>query len=154
MLTNGSAAGAAEALGMEFADLVQYGKVTRDWFAAYAALFVPMNTPFGSRVGKPALANPAPALDLAAYAGTYANDYYGDAVIVRQRDGLIMKIGPAPTEFAFTHLDGNVFTFTPHSENASEGSISTASFAADSSGKVTRLTIELLDQNGIGTFKR
>jgi CubicO group peptidase (beta-lactamase class C family) len=154
ILTNGSAAGAAEALGMEFADLVQYGKVTRDWFAAYAALFVPMNTPFGSRVGKPAPANPAPALDLTAYAGTYANDYYGDAVIVRQRDGLTMKIGPAPTEFAFTHLDGNVFTFTPHSENASEGSISTATFAADSSGKVTRLTIELLDQNGIGTFKR
>ena len=99
-------------------------------------------------------ANPAPALDLAAYAGTYANDYYGDAVIVRQRDGLMLKIGPAPTEYAFTHLDGNVFTFMPHSENASEGSISTATFATDASGKVTALTIELFDQNGIGTFKR
>jgi CubicO group peptidase (beta-lactamase class C family) len=154
ILTNGSAAGAAETLGMEFADLVQYGKVTRDWFAAYGALFVPMNTPFGTRVGKPAPANPAPALDLAAYAGTYANDYYGDAVIVRQRDSLMLKIGPAPTEFNFTHLDGNVFTFTPHSENASEGSISTATFAADSSGKVTALKIELFDQAGIGTFKR
>ena len=99
-------------------------------------------------------AKPAPALDLAVYAGTYVNDYYGDAVIVRQRDGLLLKIGPAQVQYAFTHLDGNVFTFTPHSENASEGSISTATFAADSSGKVTRLTIELLDQNGIGTFKR
>jgi CubicO group peptidase (beta-lactamase class C family) len=154
ILTNGSAGGTAEALGMEFADLVQYGKVTRDWFAAYAARFAPMNAPFGTRVGKPAPANPVPALDLAVYAGTYANDYYGDAVIVRQHDGLTMKIGPTPTEFAFTHLDGNVFTFTPHSENAPEGSISTATFATDSSGKVTQLTIELLDQNGIGTFKR
>jgi CubicO group peptidase (beta-lactamase class C family) len=154
ILTNGSPAGAAEALGMEFADLVQFGKVTRDWLAAYAALLAPMNAPFGTRVGKELPANPAPALDLAAYAGTYANDYYGDAVIVRQRDGLMMKIGPAPTEFAFTHLDGNAFTFIPHSENASEGSISTATFATDSSGKVTALTIELLNQAGIGTFKR
>ena len=154
ILTNGSAGGAAEALGMEFANLVQFGKVTRDWFTAYAARLAPTNAPFGTRVGKPMPANPAPALDLAAYAGTYANDYYGDAVIIRQRDGLMMKIGPAPIEFAFTHLDGNVFTFTPHSENAAEGSISTATFATDSSGKVTALTIELLDQTGIGTFKR
>ena len=139
---------------MEFADLVQFGKVTRDWFAAYAGLLAPINAPFGTRVGKQLPANPAPALDPAVYAGTYANDYYGDAVIVRQRDGLVLKIGPAPTEFTFTHLDGNVFTFTPHSENASEGSISTATFATDASGKVTRLTIELFDQNGIGTFKR
>jgi CubicO group peptidase (beta-lactamase class C family) len=154
ILTNGSPVGAAEALGMEFADLVQFGKVTRDWFAAYASLIAPMNAPFGTRVGKPPPADPAPALDLAVYAGTYANDYYGDAVIVRQPNGLTMKIGPAPTEFAFTHLDGNVFTFTPHSENASDGSISTATFATDVSGKVTQLKIELFDQTGIGMFKR
>jgi CubicO group peptidase (beta-lactamase class C family) len=154
ILTNGTAGGAAETLGMEFADLVQFGKVTRDWLPAYAGLLAPTNAPFGTRVGKPAPANPAPALDPAAYTGTYTNDYYGDAVIVRQRDGLMLKIGPAQAEYAFTHLDGNVFTFTPHSENASEGSISTATFATDSSGKVTALTIELFDQNGIGTFRR
>jgi CubicO group peptidase (beta-lactamase class C family) len=154
VLTNGSAGGAAETLGMEFADLVQFGKPMRDWFPDYARLLSPMNAPFGTRVGKPLPANPAPALNLAAYAGTYSNDYYGDAVIVEQGGALMLKIGPAPKEFAFTHLDGNVFTFIPHSENAAEGSISTASFAADSSGKVTALTIEWLDQNGIGTFKR
>jgi len=154
ILTNAQPIGVAETLGMEFADLVQFGKVTRDWFAAYAGLLAPINAPFGTRVGKVQPANPAPSLDPAAYSGTYANDYYGDAVIVRQRDGLVLKIGPVPTEFAFTHLDGNMFTFTPHSENASEGSISTATFATDSSGKVTTLTIEWLDQNGIGTFKR
>jgi Domain of unknown function (DUF3471) len=154
ILTNASPGGAAEALGMEFADLVQFGKVTRDWLPAYAGLLAPTNAPFGARVGKQLPANPAPALDPAAYTGTYANDYYGDAVIDRQRDGLVLKIGPVPTDYAFTHLDGNVFTFTPHSENASEGSISTATFATDASGKVTALTIELFDQAGIGTFKR
>ena len=154
ILTNAPPVGVAETLGMEFADLVQFGKVTRDWFTAYAGLLAPINAPFGMRVGKQLPANPAPALDLAVYAGTYTNDYFGDAVIVRQRDGLMLKIGPVPTEFTFTHLDGNVFTFTPHAENASEGSISTATFATDSSGKVTTLTIELLDQNGIGAFKR
>jgi CubicO group peptidase (beta-lactamase class C family) len=154
ILTNAQPGGAAETLGMEFADLVQFGKVTRDWFAAYAGLLAPINAPFGTRVGKPAPANPAPALDPAAYAGTYANDYYGDVVIVGRGDGLVLKIGPAPTEFTFTHLDGNAFTFTPHSENASEGSISTATFATDSSGKATQLTIELFDQAGIGTFRR
>src|ERR1700733_9080166 len=91
ILTNASPGGAAEALGMQFADLVQFGKVTRDWFAAYAALLAPISAPFGTRVGKDLPANPAPALDLAVYAGTYANDYYGAAVIVRERDGLVLK---------------------------------------------------------------
>jgi CubicO group peptidase (beta-lactamase class C family) len=154
VLTNASPVGAAEALGMEFADLVQFGRVTRDWLADYGRLLAPTNAPFGTRVGKQPPANPAPALDLSAYAGTYTNDYYGDAIITRQGDGLMLKMGPAQVEYAFTHLDGQVFTFMPHSENATEGSISTASFAADPSGKVTALTIELFDQNGIGTFKR
>ena len=154
VLTNGSPVGAAEALGMEFADLVQFGKVTRDWLVDYGRLLAPTNAPFGARVGKQPPANPTPALDMAAYIGSYANDYYGDAVIARQGDGLMLKMGPAQVEYAFTHLDGPVFTFMPHSENAIEGSISTATFATDASGKVTALTIELFDQNGIGTFKR
>jgi CubicO group peptidase (beta-lactamase class C family) len=155
VLTNGAPVGAAEALGMEFADLVQFGRITRDdWLADYARLLAPTNAPFGTRVGKQPPADPAPALDLAAYAGTYANDYYGDAVITRLGDGLMLKMGPAQIEYAFTHLDGHVFTFMPHSENASEGSISTATFATEPSGKVTALTVELFNQNGIGTFKR
>jgi len=94
ILTNAPPVGVAETLGMEFADLVQFGKVTRDWFTAYAGLLARSNAPFGTRVGKQLPANPAPALDLAVYAGTYTNDYFGDAVIVRQRDGLMLKIGP------------------------------------------------------------
>jgi hypothetical protein len=92
---------------------------------------------------------------LQAYTGTYANDYYGEAVIVRRGNALMLRIGPAPEkEYAFTHSDGNTFTFTPHSENASEGSISTATFTGDPSGRMTALTIEVLNQTGIGTFKR
>jgi CubicO group peptidase (beta-lactamase class C family) len=154
VLTNGAPIGAAEALGMEFADLVQYGKVTRDWFDAYRGLLAPVNAPFGVRVGKPAPSNPAPALALRSYTGVFANDYYGDAAITESGNGLSLKIGPANITYAFTHLEGNVFTFMPLSENASQGSISTATFATNAAGDVTALTVELFDENGIGTFKR
>ena len=39
-------------------------------------------------------ASPAPALPLSAYAGTYANDYLGDAVVAEANGCLVLKLGP------------------------------------------------------------
>ena len=45
MLSNAAPIGAVEALAMAFADLVQYGIVTRDWLAAYQPLMAAMGAP-------------------------------------------------------------------------------------------------------------
>jgi hypothetical protein len=60
VLSNAAPIGAVEALGMDFADLVQFGMITRDWLAAYGKLIAPMNTPSGSLEGKPPPRIPPP----------------------------------------------------------------------------------------------
>ena len=43
VLTNAAPTGAAEALAAEFMDLVQFGKIERDWLPAYSRLLAPTN---------------------------------------------------------------------------------------------------------------
>jgi CubicO group peptidase (beta-lactamase class C family) len=154
VLTNAAPTGAAEALTAEFMDLVQFGKIERDWYAAYNAMLAPLNAPVGSLIGKLRPAKSAPAGNLAAYAGNYANDFYGPAQVIRHNGGLVLKLGPKGTEFPLTHWDGNAFTFAPSSENATDGSISLATFKAAGKGRFGELTIEYLNGEGLGTFRR
>jgi CubicO group peptidase (beta-lactamase class C family) len=153
-LTNARPTGAAEALTASFMDLVQFGKIERDWYVAYNSILEPMNAPSGDLVGKPRPQNPAPAAALAAYAGTYANDYYGPAQVVRQGDALVLKLGPKANTYPLAHWDANTFTFTPSGENANAGSISRASFNAPLKGRASELTIEYLNGQGLGIFRR
>jgi CubicO group peptidase (beta-lactamase class C family) len=151
VLTNASPTGAAESLAMSFTDLVQFGELTRDWLAAYAPLFAQMMAPEGRLVGAPPPANPAPAATLASYAGTYANAYFGDAEIALKDGRLALKLGPAGVTFPLTHWDGDVFVFSPSSENSNPGSISTATFTR---GNPATLKVEYLDEDGLGTFSK
>ncbi|MBB3773772.1 CubicO group peptidase (beta-lactamase class C family) [Angulomicrobium tetraedrale] len=153
VLTNAWPLGAPEALAAEFTDLVQFGKIERDWLAAYGARLAAVNRPTGSLVGKERPRNPAPAARLSDYVGTYSSDYYGTLDIVRSGEGLAVRLGPAGKPYKLAHWDGDAFTFEPSSENATDGSISLATFKkqASSFGSVT---LESLDENGLGTFAR
>jgi CubicO group peptidase (beta-lactamase class C family) len=94
VLSNAVPTGAIEDLAMEFADLVQYGRSTRDWITTYEVLFAPLSAPSGELVGKSPPPKPSPAKDLALYTGTYANDYFGDAVVAKgTNDTLVLRIG-------------------------------------------------------------
>jgi CubicO group peptidase (beta-lactamase class C family) len=154
VLTNAQPTGAAEALAAEFMDLVQFGKIERDWLPAYAGALAAISAPVGSLVGKERPAKSAPAADLAAFAGTYANRYFGAAQVLRRGDQLVLKLGPAGSEFPLTHWDGNAFTFMPSGENAPDGSISLVTFKAAAKGRFRDLTIEYLDEQGMGSFRR
>jgi hypothetical protein len=113
-----------------------------------------MSAPVGSLVGKARPAKPAPAASLAAYAGGYANTYFGPAQVIRRGDNLVLKLGPKDLEYPLTHWDGNAFTFEPSGENASDGSISLATFTAPAKGGFRDLTIEYLNEQGLGRFRR
>jgi CubicO group peptidase (beta-lactamase class C family) len=154
VLSNAAPTGAVEALAMEFADLVQYGRSTRDWITTYEVLFEPMMAPTGELVGKSPPSRPSPAKDLVFYTGTYANDYFGDVVIAKGTgDKLVLRVGPAQQSFDLTHWDGDQFTFALQNENANPGTISKVEFSGTPQN-VTSMTVEYFNSHGLGVFTR
>lgn len=149
VLTNAQPTGAPEAVAASFMDVAQFGAVTRDWLEAYGTLIAPMYKPLGVLAGKEPPKDPAPAKALAAYAGTYANAYFGDATVREEAGRLILSAGPMPRRFALSHWSGDTFVFRPEGEEtAPADSISQVTFA---DGK---MTVEFFDENGLGTFVR
>lgn len=147
-LTNAAPSGLPETLTAEFADLVQFGEVRQDWRTLYAGAFADMDKPAGELAGKAPPQNPAPARPLAAYLGSYANDYWGPATIAEKDAKLTLAVGPRPDVYPLTHWDGQVFTFGLTNENAPSGSVSAVTFDGN------RMTIEYLDDDKMGTFTR
>jgi hypothetical protein len=88
----------------------------------------------------------------AAYAGSFANDFYGTIEVVASADGLDLLIGPNQRAFRLAHFDRDTFTFETIGENAS--GISGVTFALDGQGKARSVWIEAFDKSGLGTFAR
>ena len=138
-LTNGTMSGVPEALTAQFADLVQFGEVREPWYELYSSKLLPMSDPVGSLVGAQPVADPNPAQPLSSYVGTYRNDFWGPAEVSEREGTLVLGLGPRGDTFELTHRDGNVFTFTPVTENAPPGTISAATFDG------AKLTLEYYD---------
>lgn len=153
VLTNAQPVGAAEALAMQFMDMVEFGTLTRDWFAAYGPVMAPLYKPLGTLAGQIPPSHAEPAQKLATYAGTYANAYYGNAT-VRVTDGhLVLQVGPKPLEVTLGHWSGDTFTFVPTGESAPAGSLAQVTFTRKGT-RATAMAIDYFDENGLGTFTR
>jgi len=148
VLTNGSPVGVAEAVTAQFMDLAQFGEPRQDWWRLAHAMLGPLMDPVGDLAGESAPADPNPSQPLEAYAGVYANEYFGAATITRVGDHLELALGPGTTRWLLTHWDGDVFTYQPYNENAPSGTIGQATFHGST------LVLELLDTHGLGTFVR
>jgi len=147
--------GAVEALTAQFMDLVQFGAITRDWLAGYGALIAPLLEPEGALVGKSPPSDPAPAGELSRYAGTYTNDYYGEARVDVQDGALAIHLGPADDSYRLAHWSGDTFTLKPRKESFPQGSVSEVAFESGADGSESaRMTVELMNENGLGTFVR
>lgn len=154
VLTNALPVGAAEALCLSYLDLVQLGHISRDWYAEVEPYFADMTQPFGRLAGQAFPASPVPALPVHAYAGTYANNYYGNGRVEQRGDQLVLLLGPVPKVLPLQHWDGNVFVFEPDGEIAPAGSRSAVSFAIGPGGVADSLSIELYEETGLGTLSR
>jgi CubicO group peptidase (beta-lactamase class C family) len=154
VLTNAAPIGAAEALVAEFNDLVQLGRPTRDWFVWWSAFFARGSSPSGDLAGKTPPANPALPARLALYQGVYANPYFGDVTIVTDDRELRLTLGPAGTTYRLAHWDGSTFAVSPVSESEIAGSRSSVAFVQSGEAPAMELTIEYLDDNGLGRFAR
>lgn len=147
-LTNAAPIGVPETLTAQFLDLVQYGQIREDWAALYQKAIGWMNNPEGSLAGKQPPANAAPAKPLPAYAGVYASDYWGPAVVTERDGALQLALGPKNRTFTLTHWDGDTFTFPVADENGPPGTISKAVFSGPT------LNLEYFDSDKLGTFTR
>ena len=147
-LTNAAPIGVPETLTAEFMDLLQYGQIRENWASLYKQAIGWINDPEGSLVGKRPPANPAPARPLSDYAGVYANDYWGPAIVTERDGALQLALGPKNQTFTLAHWDGDTFTFPLTSENAPPGTISKAVFSGNT------LNLEYFDTDKLGTFTR
>lgn len=147
VLSNGAANGVPEGIAARFSDIAQYGHERRDWLSLYRGLFEQEMAPLGELVGEEPPADPAPAADLASYAGEYANDYFGPARVTLEGGTLVLSLGPTG-RWPLEHWSGDEFVFRPESENATPGTVSRATFGG------AALVLEYFDQHGLGTFTR
>ena len=154
VLSNAAPIGAVEALCADFADLVQFGAVTRDWLHDYGAVIASMTAPIGALRGQAPPAHGTAPATLATYAGAYVNDYYGHATIAERDGALVLTLGPTKTESPLRHWDGSIFVFTPSGENAPEGSLSAVTFTQRAADRAEAFTIEMFAESGKNRFER
>ncbi len=150
ILTNGWPVGAPEALVESFADLVEYGEVTQNWFKSIGPVFAQFtqkpDTIFGQKKPK----NPSPAQPLPTYVGTYANDYVGQASITEENGKLVMRVGPnGVTRLPLRHFSGDTFYY--QSVEMPPGFFTGVRFSGD--GTASSLEIEEIN-SGLGVLTR
>ncbi|CCK32760.1 hypothetical protein BN159_8382 [Streptomyces davaonensis JCM 4913] len=150
VLSNTAPVGVADAVALDFFDIAQTGKISRDWIPLLDEVYKQQLDEGRSETD---YADPpsdaAPAKAAGTYTGRFGNDYYGPAEVVSGEDGaLTLRLGPEPQSYRLTHYDGDTFSFRTVGENAV--GLTGVTFTPD--GK--SFTVEYLDAEGLGTFTR
>ena len=149
VFTNGFPLGTAEGIAYEFLDRAETGTTTTDWYAEFAKTF---SGALGAQAPTPAPvpSNATPAAPLAAFTGTYANDYYGPAVITADGNGgLVATLGPKQTQIALIPAGGAEFV-TPLPDGSG---VPSATFTL-TDGTPDTVTFVALQAPDISVFRR
>ena len=157
VLSNAFPSGVPEAIVDSFYDIVLDGEPSRDWIGSWNGYYDGL---YGAEAVKAAgaayAASPAgaaPPLPLSAYAGTYANDYVGDAVVSEEGGRLILALGPeGKKRYPLSHFDRDTFVlaFWPETLDL----MSPATFAIGPDGKTMTLTLEDFSVSSGGILSR
>jgi CubicO group peptidase (beta-lactamase class C family) len=155
VLSNAFPTGVPEGLADSFADLVFKGKIEKDWVNAwngvYEGLFGPAIAAAKATYASPASASPARPFD--TYIGRYANDYAGLAAVADQNGTLTLTVGPGGARaYALRHFDRDLFLYFPDPEMPDRPSAVRFAIAPD--GNASEVTVESLNDHGLGTLKR
>ncbi len=154
VLSNAAPTGVPEGLIESFFDLALDGKLQRDWVEFANRMFeeeIKKEQGQERDYSQPP-AKPSPALGRSAYAGKFANDFFGEIEIAEKQEALVLRLGPKPMEFLLRHWDRDVFTYQPTGESA--GGPGGLRFAIAPDGKTDQVLIENLNIHGQGTFSR
>ena len=153
VLSNGFPSGLPEGIVKAFFDLLLTGTAPPDAVTAEHARITAVLERMARAPARPPRAQPAtPARPATAYAGVYRSDYFGTLEVV-QRDGtLFVLLEPSRAQRPLGHWARDVFTFELPGDSGEEET--TALFTVGSDGVATRVVVEGLDHNGVGTFRR
>jgi len=154
VLSNASPSGVPEGLTESFFDLALAGRLQRDWIEFANRMFdeeIKKELGHEHDYSHPP-ARPLSPLNLSAYAGRYANDFFGPIEFEQKQGRLILRIGPKPLEFPLRHYDRDVFVYQPTGESA--GGPSGVRFSIDPDRQADRVLIENLNIHGQGAFTR
>lgn len=156
VLTNAFPSGVPEGLADTFADLAFDGKVSKDWVKAWNGAYQSITGPAIAAAKKAYAAPPpsaSPARPLAAYAGRYFNDYVGEAVVSVAGGALTLAVGPRLAHiYPLKHFDGDLFIDYPSDETPDMPSA--VRFTVGPDGKAIAVTIDALNDVGLGTLQR
>jgi CubicO group peptidase (beta-lactamase class C family) len=124
-ISNSMPVGLPESICLHFLDLVHYGKPQRDYLALTGNAFSQMVAETqDSSPNYETLAAPksvVPAKPLAAYTGTYTNQYFGTLTVTVEDNRLVLRLPPRGAYYELTHWDGDTFTYYFASENTGRG---------------------------------
>ncbi len=152
VLTNGWPVGLPEAVANDFLDLVGQGHVTRDWLTAITPLVLGTRQNPSRLFGRTPPSDPREARRPSFYAGTYQNDFYGEARVVARGGRLTIALGPEPRRFTLAHWSANTYSFDWVGEN--EYGIGAVDFERGRHRQAGSMVVEVLDEAGLGTFTR
>jgi CubicO group peptidase (beta-lactamase class C family) len=154
VLSNAAPTGVPEGLTESFFDLVLDGQLHRDWIEFANCMFdEETKRELGhERDYAHPPADPLPPLNLSAYTGRYANDFFGPIEIATRDGRLLLRLGPRPMEFELRHYDRDTFIYQPVGESA--GGLAGVRFTVDPSRQADRVLIENLNIHGLGSFAR
>jgi CubicO group peptidase (beta-lactamase class C family) len=159
ILTNAFPTGVPEGIAASFFDIVFDGAPSRDWTSAWNGVFTSLFGPAAegalAQYGTPP-ANASPELPPSAYAGTYANDYLGEARVVTNGAGLVLHLGPdGKIRHQLTHFNRDTFTIRASPEMQDVPDVpSPLTFSIGGDGRAVTLTIDALNSMGQGTLRR
>ena len=105
VLSNAQPIGAVESIALSFTDLVQFGEVTRDWYATIAPLIAPVTAPLGRLAGAAPPTDPAPARRSPPMPGPTRTTTSAPIEIAEEGGGLVLKAGPQPVAYPAHALD-------------------------------------------------
>ena len=154
VLSNASPSGVPEGLTESFFDLVLEGRLQRDWIEFANRMFdeeAKRELGHEHDYSHPPV-RPLPPLNLSAYTGRYANDFFGPIEFEQKQGRLVLRIGPKPLEFPLRHFDRDTFVYQPTGESA--GGPSGVRFSIDTDRQADRVLIENLNIHGQGAFTR
>ena len=156
VLANAFPTGVPEAVADTFTQLVLEGAASGDrlnkWNGLYESMFGPAVAAAKKTYGAPPDPQ-SPSLAASAYVGTYSNAYNGQAIVAEEGGTLVIKLGPGGGKsLPLDHFDRDLFIYYPYDEMPDTPYPVT--FQIGSNGKATSITIEDLNDLGLGLLPR
>ncbi len=157
ILSNAFPTGVPDALAGLFLDLAHgehppAAERIAQWNLLYEGLFAPAVAAAQATFGTPR-PDAAAALPASAYLGAYANAYIGTARIVEADGVLRLRLGPGRgVDVPLRHHERDVFSVAMSPEIPEARSA--VSFRIGADGRAEAVTIEAVDDVGLGTLRR